>query len=117
MSAYATWQVYKDYYGTVKTEEEFNKLNYRVSLLLDTFTGQRAASVTGVKAARLNDAACRLIDLVKLQESSAAGTGVTSVSNDGYSESYAAATPEAVMEMYRQTAFAALSGTGLMGAL
>ncbi len=50
-------------------------------------------------------------------EESGQGRGVTSVSNDGYSETYAASSPEAVSEGLRSTAFQWLSGTGLMGAL
>lgn len=113
---YGTYEHYSEYYGSMD-EAEFDKLNYRVSLMIDVFTGQRAASATGYKQERLNDCACTLIQHINDTKDSAAGTGVTSVSNDGYSESYKAVTPEDVQEILRQKAFSVLSGTGLMGAL
>ena len=117
MSAYATWDLYQAYYGEIEDEAAFDRMNYRVSGMLDVFTGRRAERATGHKAARLNDCACALIDLLADIEKSGAGRGLSSVSNDGYAESYAATSPEQISAMLRSTAFQRLSGTGLMGAL
>lgn len=117
MSEYGEWTHYQAYYGAVEDKAEFDRLNYRVSAMLDALTGRRAESATGYKAERLKDAACRMIDLLQVQEVSGAGLGISSVSNDGYSETYTDRTPEEVAELLRQSAFVALSGTGLMGAL
>lgn len=113
---YGTYEHYTAYYGAIE-QAEFDKLNYRASLLIDVFTGQRAASATGCKQARLDDCACTLIQLMEATENTSAGQGLTSVSNDGYSESYQAVTPEDIQENLRQAAFKVLSGTGLMSAL
>ena len=117
MSEYAQWTLYQAYYGKITDEAEFNRLNYRVSGMLDAFTGRRAEQAAGYKAARLNDCACALIDLLAELEQSAAGCGISSVSNDGYTETYAATNQEQVNAMLRSAAFQRLSGTGLMGAL
>lgn len=117
MSEYGDWTYYQAAYGTIQEKSVFDRLNVKASLMLDTMSGRRAEHATGYKAERLKDAACQLIELIAVQEESGAGRGVSSVSNDGYSETYTARTPEEAHEMLRQCAFAALSGTGLMGAL
>lgn len=116
-TGYATWAVYQVGYGGVADEKTFDKLNYRVSRLLDAFTGNRSRYAEGEKAARLNDCACRLIDMVANLEGSGAGHGLQSVSNDGYTEHYAVTDPEEVTRILRRAAFQSLSGTGLMGAM
>ena len=116
-AGYATWDLYQAYYGKITDQQAFEKLNYRVSRILDAFTGGRAQAATGQKASRLNDCACKLIDVVSDLDENGIGRGVTSVSNDGYSETYAATEPADVTKVLRRVAFQELSGTGLMGAM
>ena len=113
---YGTHEHYLAYYGAME-QAEFDMLNYRASMMIDVLTGQRAAFATGYKQARLDDCACTLINLMHANDSTSAGQGIASVSNDGYSESYQAVTPEDLQENLRQAAFNVLSGTGLMSAL
>lgn len=116
-TVYATFDLYSTYYGEITDEDAFDKLNYRVSRLLDTFTGGRAQNAEGKKAARLNDCACKLIDIIADLDKNGVGHGLESVSNDGYSEHYSASDSAQVTEILRRAAFQSLSGTGLMGAL
>ena len=83
---------------------------------IDIFTGQRAAGAAGYKADAVRECECQLVDYLHAAEATAQGQGITSVSNDGYSESYQASTPELLEANLRAVAFAWLSGTGLMGA-
>ena len=83
---------------------------------IDIFTGQRAAGAAGYKADAVRECECQLVDYLHAAEATAQGQGITSVSNDGYSESYQASTPELLEANLRAAAFAWLSGTGLMGA-
>lgn len=115
--AYADFEYYSEYFGTLTDEDEFDRLAANASRKLDVLTGRRAASATGYKAEALKDAMCALVDYMHSVEESGQGQGVTSVSNDGYSETYAASTPEGVEHGMRSIAFQWLSGTGLMGAL
>lgn len=114
---YAKWEYYSQFYGTVGNEKEFNRLAHRASRKLDILTARRSQTATGYKAEALQDACCNMLDYMQAVECSALGKGITSVSNDGYTESYGATTPEQIDEALRSIAFQWLSGTGLMGAL
>ena len=116
MSGYASWVDYTTYYGDLD-EDTFERLNHRVSRLVDTFTGNRAKTAAGNKAERVSDCVCELIDILAGLEQGGAGKGITSVSNDGYSETYTASDPSDVVKILRTAAYESLSGTGLMGAL
>lgn len=65
---------------------------------------------------QLQECLCRVIDYRKDSANSAAGKGVTSVSNDGYSENYAVTTASEMQEDLQKNIAAWLSGTGLIGA-
>lgn len=114
---YADWEHYSKYYGEITDENEFDKLIYRASMMIDTITGNRAASATGYKVERLRECACSLVDLLASEDASGVGSGLTSFSNDGYSESYAAVTPEDMESNHKSLVFNYLSGTGLVSAL
>lgn len=66
----------------------------------------------------LKDCICNVMDKVAKDAATGKGTGVASVSNDGYSESYAgsAQTREALTEETRGCIRKWLSGTGMVGA-
>lgn len=114
---YADWEHYSEYYGEITDEKEFDKLIYRASMMIDTVTGNRAASATGYKVDRLRECACSLVNLLASEAASGVGSGLTSFSNDGYSESYAAVTPGDVDANHKELIFNHLSGTGLVSAL
>ena len=114
---YADWDFYRENYGEIADEATFQRLAGTASRKLDALTGRRAAAGTGYKAEALKDCMCSMVEYLYQAEQSGQGLGVTSVSNDGYSETYQAATPGALEENLRSLAFSWLSGTGLMGAL
>ena len=64
----------------------------------------------------LKDCICNVIDKVIADEESGRGKGLTSVSNDGYSESYAVQTTADLRNDTASSIRAWLSGTGLVGA-
>lgn len=66
---------------------------------------------------RLKDAVCSVINEMHEHDKVGAGSGVTSVSNDGYSESYALSKRSDVEQELNRAAKDQLYGTGLMGAL
>ena len=113
---YATWEYYTDRHNAVQEELEFDRLSAVAARKIDIFTGQRAARAAGYKAEAVRECECQLVDYLHTAEATAQGQGIASVSNDGYSESYQASTPELLEANLRAVAFAWLSGTGLMGA-
>lgn len=66
---------------------------------------------------RLKDAVCCVINAMHEHDKSGAGAGVTSVSNDGYTESYAVTKRSDAEHELDAMAKSQLYGTGLMGAV
>ncbi|MEZ3505790.1 MAG: hypothetical protein K1W10_02325 [Lachnospiraceae bacterium] len=126
--SYISWEYYSSLYSEVP-EEDFNRLCIKASAKLDVYTHMRArnfeVAFDSEKAtdfeqmvhSQIQNTTCELMNAMYVQETSGMGTGVSSVSNDGYSESYkitTAAEKEAqLLTVIRQ----GLSGTGLVGAL
>lgn len=115
--AYSTYTDFVALYGTELTEEQYAARLEHATALLDTFTARRSRSATGYKLDAVKRAECSLVRLMHAQEQTEQGKGLTSISNEGYSESYVASTPEQVNTMRREAVFQWLSGTGLMSAL
>ena len=65
---------------------------------------------------QLKDCICKTIDRMTENEISGAGKGISSASNDGYSESYAIQTEDQMRTELHRSIRAWLSGTGLVGA-
>lgn len=65
---------------------------------------------------QLQDCICNVIDKMAVDARSGKGKGVSSVSNDGYSESYVVQTEEQLRSELQSSIRAWLSGTGLAGA-
>lgn len=88
---------------------------------IDVLTHNRAETAAGYKQDRVKRAVCALIVEMHACDSAKGvnGARVASVSNDGYSESYANASTSADGETttLKQTAMRWLSGTGLVSAL
>lgn len=97
----------------------FNALLAPAVRKLDVLTNRRAQDLTSAsyKYAQVQDAVCKLIDQMHVQAETAQGTGIKSVSNDGYSETYEATTPAQAAQQLREVCITALSGTGLISAL
>lgn len=65
---------------------------------------------------QLQDCICNVIDKMAADAESGKGKGISGVSNDGYSESYAVQTEAQLKKELRSAIRAWLSGTGLVGA-
>ena len=66
---------------------------------------------------QIQDTFCQLLNIMSVQESSSMGTGIASVSNDGYSESYKVVTSQEKEEQLTSVIRSGLLGTGLAGAI
>ncbi len=126
--SYITWEYYSSLYSEVP-EEDFDKLEAKASAKLDVYTHMRAKnfvaayneeSATDFQKqvyAQIQNTVCDLVNALYVQESSGMGTGIASVSNDGYSESYKITTAAEKETQLLAIARSGLSGTGLAGAL
>ena len=98
--SYIAWEQYRSLCNSITDETEFNRLSKLAEIKLNTITHMRAKRFENEYSEeiatdfqkqvhmQIQDTFCQLIDLMSVQESSGMGTGITSVSNDGYSESY-----------------------------
>lgn len=112
-----TWERYRALYGG--EEDAFEALLPVAARKLEAMTARRIAGMEpdDWRYGPTGDALCALLNAMQAQRETGRGEGVTSVSNDGYSESYRAVTPEEAEAELRAAARACLSGTGLMSAL
>lgn len=116
--AHVTWEYYNSLHDTVK-EDDFRKAEEVAEKEVCSVIGPiRWASITadtfGYK--QLQDCICNVIDKMATDDKSGKGKGVSSVSNDGYSESYVVQTEEQLRSELQSSIRAWLSGTGLVGA-
>ena len=114
--SYIDWGYYSSHFPKL-TEEEFDAALAGAEVKVEIYTHFRSRTATGYKLDQVKAAVANLINTMADQNSVGAGSGVTSTSNDGYSESYANVTKEQVEEELRSVCFQWLSGTGLMGCL
>lgn len=122
----AKYAEYRDYIAlfplTADSEDVFEAYSPSAEAYIDVLTHNRAQDAEGYKRERVKQAVCALVKEMHAIDS-AKGTGgarVTSVTNDGYSESYAgtaSAGADIETNTLRQTAMRWLSGTGLVSAL
>ncbi len=111
---YIDWDYYNANFPKL-TREEFDRLLPQAEMRIEVLTHLRCQGAAGYKLDRVKAAVANLINALADQEAAGAGSGVTSVSNDGYSESYINTTREAADSELRGVCFQWLSGTGLMG--
>lgn len=125
---YITWEYYSSLYDTVP-ETDFDRLNAKACAKLDVYTHMRVRNfMAGYDAdaaspfqelvhTQIQNTVCEIINLVSVQDAAGMGSGIASVSNDGYSESYKITTQAEkdaeVIALIQQ----GLSGTGLAGVL
>ena len=128
MNYYTTWEHYSSLHSEV-SEEDFDKLNAKASAKLDVYTHMRARNFVAAYNeetatdfhkqvhTQIQNTTCELINALNVVETSGMGTGIASVSNDGYSESYKIITAEEKEAQFLSIVRSGLSGTGLAGAL
>lgn len=128
MNYYTTWEHYSSLYSEVQ-ETDFDKLNAKASAKLDVFTHMRARNFEAAYNEetatdfqkqvhmQIQNTVCELINALYVIETSGMGTGITSVSNDGYSESYKLTTAAEKEAQLLSIVRSGLSGTGLAGVL
>ena len=126
---YITWEQYRSLYTNIADETEFNRLSKLAEIKLNGITHMRAKrfedsynedTATDFQKqvhVQLQDTFCQLLATMSVQEASGMGTGIASVSNDGYSESYKVTTAQEKEEQLTSVIRSGLSGTGLAGAL
>lgn len=107
---------YKAFCPNRLTEDEFKSLLPNASAYMDVITHNRWQNVEGWKRERAVQALFAVINEMAAAQSVSNGKGarLQSVSNDGYSESYAS---DADGGAIRRAAHEWLSGTGLVSAL
>lgn len=118
MNNIVDWEYYSSLHDKV-SEDEFEKsealAEKEVALVIGSPRWE-AVTDTAFYYVQLKDAICKTIDKMTEMRSSGIGKGISSVSNDGYSESYAVQTDvQARIELVLAITDW-LSGTGLVGA-
>lgn len=126
--SYITWEYYSSLYSEVP-EDDFERMCRKASAKLDVFTHMRARNFEIAFDAetatdfhkqvhtQIQNTVCELMGALYVQETSGMGTGIASVSNDGYSESYKITTAAEKEAQLLTIIRGGLSGTGLAGAL
>ena len=118
MSQLVNWEYYSSLHSKV-TEEEFDRAEALAEKEVQHVVGWiRWANITEETFGfeQLKDCICNVIDKMSVDFKSGKGKGVSSVSNDGYSESYVVQTEEQLRSELQSSIRAWLSGTGLVGA-
>ena len=128
MSQIVSWEDYNSLFENVQ-EDEFKRLNARVERRLNLYTHNRVKpfvdtynEVTATDFERMKYEAvkitiCEVINKMYEQESNGVGIGLSSVSNEGRSESYKIITEADKEKELESVMRKGLSGTGLAGAL
>ena len=116
--SHVSWEYYSSLHSKVK-EEDFEKAELRAEKEVQMVIGAiRWAGITESTFGyqQLQDCICNVIDKMADDAKSGKGKGVSSASNDGYSESYVIQTEEQLRSELRSSIRSWLSGTGLVGA-
>ena len=122
----------REYYSSLfeeMNEQRFALLLMQAELKLNAVTHMRAKSFENEYVEenatdfqkqvheQIKMTVCELIRALNVQEDTGMGTGISSVSNDGYSESYRITTAAEKEEQIYGIIRSGLTGTGLVGAL
>ena len=125
---YIGWEEYRSICEEVP-EEEFTRLCKRAEIKLNEVTHMRAGRfLTEYVEEQATDfqrqvhgqikmTMCSLVNAMYTMETSGMGAGISSISNDGYSETYNIRTDSEMKEQITSIIRSGLSGTGLAGAL
>lgn len=118
MSAIVSWEYYNSLYSKI-SETDFTKVESlaekEVKLVIGSIRWNMLDN-TEFYFEQLQDCICKVIDKMADMQNVASGKGISSVSNDGYSESYVLQTQSQAMAELQSCIKAWLSGTGLAGA-
>ena len=116
--SHVNWEYYSSLHNTVK-EDDFERLEAIAEKEVCNVIGPiRWANISDETFGygQLKDCICNVIDKMAADVKSGKGKGVSSVSNDGYSESYVVQTEEQLRSEMQSSIRSWLSGTGLVGA-
>ena len=116
--SHVTWEYYSSLFEKISVDE-FAKAEHLAEMEVRAVIGPiRWANITedtfGYE--QLKDCICKVMNKMVEDVESGKGKGISSVSNDGYSESYVVQTEEQLRSELRSSIRAWLSGTGLVGA-
>lgn len=119
MDNYGVTYPYFQSMGLSMEEADFTRLLPLAVRRLEILTHQRAHALKegDYRLSRMRDAICNLVSYLALQEKNPQSKGITSISNDGYSESYANVSAQVAETNLQSLCRCWLSGTGLMSAL
>ncbi len=118
MSQMVTWEQYSSLYKNL-TEEQFIQAELQAQKEVSYVIGPiRWANITADTFGyeQLKECICHVIHKMAEDEEAGKGKGLSSVSNDGYSENYAIRTQQELKEELKSSIRRWLSGTGLVGA-
>lgn len=119
MAAIVSWEYYSSLHDRISSQAEFAKAEALAEQEVRSVIGPiRWDGITDQTFGYdvLKDCICKVIDTMADNEAIGLGRGVVSVSNDGYTESYATSRAAEVRNDLTSTIRAMLSGTGLVGA-
>lgn len=123
---YINWEYYNSYFPKL-SQDDFTQIQPVAERKLDIYTHNRALTFFNEYVelgatdyqkrvyAQIKDAVCVIIN--RIYDNRRRKAGVTSVSNDGYSESFEGVNETDLEGELRSVAFNSLSGTGLMGVI
>lgn len=118
MSAIVDWEYYSSLYSKVSQTDFANaeEMAEKQVKLVIGWPRWNALDATAFYYDQLKDCICNVIDKMVDMNKSASGKGISSISNDGYSESYVTQTQTQSIAELQSCIRAWLSGTGLAGA-
>lgn len=118
MNNIVTWEYYDSMYNKAK-QDEFDRLEVLAEKQVRSVIGHYKWNHIQESAFyydQLKNCICQVVDMLVDLNKRGAGRGVTSVSNDGYSETYAVSTHSGYNNEIRACIIHGLSGTGLTSA-
>lgn len=118
MSQIVTWEYYDSLFDEV-SKDDFDRVEKKAEKAVCAVIGPiRWAEITEETFGytQLKDCICNTMNKLVEQEISGTGKGISSASNDGYSESYVVQTESQARAELQSSIRAWLSGTGLVGA-
>lgn len=117
--SHVDWEYYSSLFEEKVSEEDFEKVVALAEREVCAVIGPiRWANITAdtFGFVQLKDCICNVINKNADYKASGVGKGISSASNDGYSESYVIQTEEQMRNELQDSIRAWLSGTGLVGA-
>lgn len=119
MPQIVVWEYYNSLHSAI-TEEEFERAEALAEAEVKRLIGYARWKSLDPEAYyydQLKDCICNTIDKMAEDQASGRGKGISSVSNDGYSETYTIQTAAQLRTELQDAIRGWLSGTGLAGAL